>query len=50
MKLKRLGTMILVCSFLASSVNVGAFAMEEQTIQGEMQAENGNASQVHICV
>lgn len=46
MKLKRLGTMILVCSFLASSVNVGAFAMEEQTIQGEMQAENGNTGEI----
>lgn len=50
MKLKRLGTMILVCSFLASSVNVGAFAMEEQTIQGEMQAENGNTGEILLQV
>lgn len=50
MKLKRLGTMILVCSFLASSVNVGAFAMEEQTIQGEMQTENGNTGEILLQV
>ncbi len=42
--------MILVCSFLAASINVGAFAMEEQTIQEEMQEENGNTGEILLQV